>query len=50
VVMAGTTAQEQTLPGWTGPSTDRFHLPLGGDGRTLLSYRKGSSLTAAASP
>jgi hypothetical protein len=42
VVMAGTTAPDQALPGWTGPSTDRFQLPLSGDGRTLLIYRKES--------
>ena len=43
VVMAGTTAQGPKLPGWIGPSTDRFHLPLGGDGRTLLTYRKATA-------
>jgi 16S rRNA (guanine527-N7)-methyltransferase len=43
VVMAGTTAQESPLPGWTGPSTDRFHLPVSGDGRTLLTYRKATA-------
>jgi len=40
VVMAGTSAPATALPGWTGPTTDRFQLPLSGDGRTLLTYRK----------
>lgn len=40
VVMAGTIAPDQSLPGWTGPSTNRFQLPLSGDGRTLLTYRR----------
>jgi 16S rRNA (guanine527-N7)-methyltransferase len=42
VVMAGTIAPDQALPGWTGPSMNRFQLPLSGDGRTLLTYRKAS--------
>lgn len=40
VVMGGSAATADSLPGWTGPSVDRFHLPLTGDGRTLLTYRK----------
>lgn len=40
VVMAGSAVPETSLPGWTGPTVDRFQLPLGGDGRTLLTYRK----------
>jgi 16S rRNA (guanine527-N7)-methyltransferase len=40
VVMAGADAPATTLPGWKGPTADRFRLPLTGDGRTLLSYRK----------
>jgi len=40
VVMAGAKAPGETLPGWTGPAIDRFQLPLSGDGRTLLTYRK----------
>jgi 16S rRNA (guanine527-N7)-methyltransferase len=40
VVMAGTAATEPTLPGWTGPNVDRFSLPLSGDGRALLTYRR----------
>jgi len=40
VVMAGAGAPGEPLPGWTGPKLDRFQLPLSGDGRTLLAYRK----------
>jgi 16S rRNA (guanine527-N7)-methyltransferase len=40
VVMAGANAPDGPLPGWTGPEVDRFQLPLTGDGRTLLAYRK----------
>jgi len=43
VVMAGSDAPATPLPGWTGPTVDRFRLPLTGDGRTLLSYRKAGS-------
>jgi 16S rRNA (guanine527-N7)-methyltransferase len=40
VVMAGAGAAGAALPGWAGPTVDRFQLPLSGDGRTLLTYRK----------
>jgi len=40
VVMAGTGIPEPTLPGWTGSTVHRFQLPLSGDGRTLLTYRR----------
>ncbi len=40
VVMAGSKAEPVTLPGWTPPHIERLRLPLTGDGRTLLSYRK----------
>jgi len=40
VVMAGSQAEPVTLPGWTSPRIERLRLPLTGDGRTLLSYRK----------
>lgn len=40
VVMAGSGAAPVALPGWTPPRADAFQLPLTGDGRTLLSYRK----------
>jgi len=40
VVMAGSGADPVSLPGWTTPHADTFRLPLTGDGRTLLSYRK----------
>jgi 16S rRNA (guanine527-N7)-methyltransferase len=40
VVMAGPEASAVQLPGWSSPAADRFQLPLGGDGRTLLTYRK----------
>jgi 16S rRNA (guanine527-N7)-methyltransferase len=43
VVMAGSDAPGSPLPGWTGPDVDRFRLPLTGDGRTLLTYRKASA-------
>jgi hypothetical protein len=40
VVMAGSEAQALELPGWDRPRVERLRLPLTGDGRTLLSYRK----------
>jgi 16S rRNA (guanine527-N7)-methyltransferase len=40
VVMAGSDAEAVTLPGWTPPRLERFRLPLTGDGRTVLAYRK----------
>jgi len=40
VVMGGASAPVEPLPGWTGPEVHRLRLPLGGDGRTLLTYRK----------
>ena len=40
VVMAGSEARTATLPGWSPPQVERLRLPLTGDGRTLLSYRK----------
>ena len=40
IVMGGTDAPGDPLPGWTGPSVDRLRLPLTGAGRTLLTYRK----------
>jgi 16S rRNA (guanine527-N7)-methyltransferase len=40
VVMAGSQAEPAILPGWTPPKVERLRLPLTGDGRTLLSYRK----------
>ncbi|HVP60619.1 MAG TPA: 16S rRNA (guanine(527)-N(7))-methyltransferase RsmG [Myxococcaceae bacterium] len=40
VVMAGADATGGPLPGWTGPAVDPLRLPLSGDGRTLLSYRR----------
>jgi len=40
LVMAGAGAAVGALPGWAGPTVDRFQLPLSGDGRALLSYRK----------
>jgi len=43
VVMAGADTPATTLPGWDGPTVDRFRLPLTGDGRALLSYQKSSS-------
>jgi 16S rRNA (guanine527-N7)-methyltransferase len=46
VVMAGSQAEPLPLPGWTPPRVERLHLPLTGDGRTLLSYRKGAGPTA----
>jgi 16S rRNA (guanine527-N7)-methyltransferase len=46
VVMAGSEANVLELPGWTPPRVQRLRLPLTGDGRTLLSYRKASSPTA----
>jgi 16S rRNA (guanine527-N7)-methyltransferase len=42
VVMAGTNAESVALPGWTPPHADAFRLPLTGDGRSLLRYRKAS--------
>ena len=39
VVMAGGSAPAAALPGWIGPTVDRYRLPSG-DARTLLSYRK----------
>jgi 16S rRNA (guanine527-N7)-methyltransferase len=40
IVMAGSDAEPVALPGWAPPRVDRLRLPLSGDGRTLLSYRK----------
>jgi len=40
VVMAGSEAEALDLPGWEHPRVARLCLPLTGDGRTLLSYRK----------
>ena len=40
IVMAGSGAEATELPGWSPPRVDRLQLPLTGDGRTLLSYRK----------
>src|SRR5215470_6389013 len=40
VVMAGSEAQPVALPGYSPPRVDRFRLPLTGDGRTILGYRK----------
>jgi 16S rRNA (guanine527-N7)-methyltransferase len=47
VIMAGSEANVLELPGWTLPRVQRLRLPLTGDGRTLLSYRKASSPTTA---
>ncbi len=43
VAMAGPDAPAAQLPGWTGPEVDRLRLPLSGDARTLLTYRKSGS-------
>lgn len=43
VVMGGPDAPPDPLQGWTGPSVDRFQLPLTGAGRTLLTYRRSAS-------
>jgi 16S rRNA (guanine527-N7)-methyltransferase len=40
VVMAGSEAEPATLPGYSPPRVDRLRLPLTGDGRTVLGYRK----------
>ena len=40
VVMAGSNAEPVPLPGWMPQKVERVRLPLTGDGRTLLSYRK----------
>ena len=40
VVMAGSDAKPVPLPGWTAGRVERFQLPLTGDGRTILTYRK----------
>jgi 16S rRNA (guanine527-N7)-methyltransferase len=40
VVMAGSDAEALPLPGWTAQGVDRLRLPLTGDGRTVLTYRK----------
>jgi 16S rRNA (guanine527-N7)-methyltransferase len=40
IVMAGSETDALALPGWADPRVERLHLPLTGDGRTLLSYRK----------
>jgi 16S rRNA (guanine527-N7)-methyltransferase len=40
VVMAGSEAEPAALPGWSPGRAERLRLPLTGDGRTLLSYRK----------
>jgi len=42
VVMAGSHAEPIVLPGWGPPDVEHLRLPLTGDGRTLLSYRKAS--------
>ena len=42
VVMAGSEAPPVALPGYSPPRVDRFRLPLTGDGRTVLGYRKAS--------
>ena len=42
VVMTGSHAEPVALAGWEPPRVDRLRLPLTGDGRTLLSYRKAS--------
>ena len=42
VVMAGSGAEAAPLPGWTHARLERFQLPLTGDGRTVLTYRKTS--------
>jgi 16S rRNA (guanine527-N7)-methyltransferase len=40
VVMAGNDAEAAPLPGWARPRLERFHLPLTGAGRSVLTYRK----------
>ena len=42
IVMAGSGAEPTVLPGWDPPRAEPLRLPLTGDGRTLLSYRKAS--------
>lgn len=49
VVMAGTQAEPVTLPGWSSPRVERLRLPLTGDGRTLLIYRKDPAAPAGGS-
>ena len=46
VVMTGSQAEPTTLQGWGPPRVDQLRLPLTGDGRTLLSYRKASGVAA----
>ena len=40
VVMAGGDAQAVPLAGWTLSRVERLRLPLSGDGRTVVTYRK----------
>jgi 16S rRNA (guanine527-N7)-methyltransferase len=42
VVMAGSEAEPTALPGFSPPRVERLRLPLTGDGRTVLGYRKAS--------
>jgi len=42
VVMAGSEAEPVPLPGYSPPQVERLRLPLTGDGRTVLGYRKAS--------
>jgi hypothetical protein len=46
VVMTGSQAEPTALEGWGPPRVDQLRLPLTGDGRTLLSYRKASGVAA----
>jgi len=48
VVMAGSEAEPTVLPGWGLTRVDPLRLPLTGDGRTLLSYRKAAEVTTDA--
>jgi 16S rRNA (guanine527-N7)-methyltransferase len=45
IVMAGSGAEPTALPGWSPARVDPLRLPLTGDGRTLLSYRKADPRT-----
>ena len=47
VVMAGSDAEPPALPGFSPPRVERLRLPLTGDGRTVLGYRKASSPAVA---